>query len=44
MSALLTLEVSDKRDEISYASGYAKHPLEVFYVLVSSLLVPPNYQ
>src|ERR1035437_5868575 len=38
--AILTVEVTDKADEISYASGYAKHPIGAILRNVSLLAVP----
>ena len=38
--AILTVEVTDKADEISYASGYAKHPIGGILRNVSLLALP----
>jgi beta-galactosidase len=42
-TAALTVEVKDKADEISYASGYAKHPIGGILRNVSLLALPLNY-
>ncbi|MEN8194449.1 MAG: glycoside hydrolase family 2 TIM barrel-domain containing protein, partial [Bacteroidota bacterium] len=41
--ALLTVEVTDKDDEISYASGYAKHQIGGILRSVSLVAMPLNY-
>jgi len=41
--AVLTLEVTDRADEISFASGYAKHPIGGILRNVSLLAVPANH-
>lgn len=40
---LLTVEVTDKRDDISYASGYAKHPIGGILRSVTLMAMPLNY-
>lgn len=42
-TAIITVEVTDKKDEISYASGYAKHPIGGMLRNVSLLAVPISY-
>ncbi|MDP2844403.1 MAG: hypothetical protein Q8O06_12305, partial [Acetobacterium sp.] len=42
-SALLMIEVTDKADEISYASGYAKHQIGGILRNVSLLALPAGY-
>lgn len=42
-TAMLTVEVTDKRDEISYASGYAKHVIGGILRNVSLLAMPGIY-
>jgi beta-galactosidase len=42
-NALLTVEVTDKDNEISYASGYAKHQIGGILRSVSLLALPENY-
>ncbi len=42
-SSMLTVEVTDKADEISYASGYAKHPIGGILRDVNLLAFPLNY-
>ncbi|MCK4344301.1 MAG: beta-galactosidase [Bacteroidales bacterium] len=42
-SAMLTVEVTDKADEISYASGYAKHQIGGILRDVKLLALPDNY-
>jgi len=42
-TACLIMEVTDKADEISYASGYAKHPIGGILRDVSLLAFPVNY-
>jgi beta-galactosidase len=41
--AILTVEVTDRSDEISYASGYAKHPIGGILRSVSLLALPHCY-
>ncbi len=41
--AMLTVEVTDKADEISYASGYAKHQIGGILRDVRLLALPENY-
>ncbi|MFC2096897.1 glycoside hydrolase family 2 TIM barrel-domain containing protein [Bacteroidota bacterium] len=41
--AAITLEVTDKADEISYASGYAKHQIGGILRNVNLLALPANY-
>ncbi len=40
---MLTMEVTDKADEISYASGYAKHQIGGILRDVRLLILPHNY-
>jgi len=42
-TAMLTVEVTDKADEISYASGYAKHQIGGILRSVRLLAFPVNY-
>ncbi|MEN8226280.1 MAG: glycoside hydrolase family 2 TIM barrel-domain containing protein, partial [Bacteroidota bacterium] len=42
-AAMLTLEVTDKADEISYGSGYAKHQIGGILRSVRLLALPVNY-
>ncbi len=42
-TSILTLEVTDKADEISYASGYAKHQIGGILRDVNLLALPFNY-
>ena len=42
-TAHLTVEVTDRADEISYASGYAKHPIGGILRNVSLLALPVDY-
>ena len=42
-SAVIILEVTDKADEISYASGYAKHPIGGILRNVSLISSPLSY-
>lgn len=42
-SAMLTVEVTDKADEISYASGYAKHQIGGILRDVNLIALPSNY-
>ncbi|MCD4731572.1 MAG: beta-galactosidase, partial [Bacteroidales bacterium] len=42
-TAMLTVEVTDKADEISYAGGYAKHQIGGILRDVSLLALPHNY-
>lgn len=42
-TADLTVEVTDRSDEISYASGYAKHPIGGILRNVSLLALPGSY-
>lgn len=42
-TACLVVEVTDKSDEISFASGYAKHPIGGILRDVSLLAYPGNY-
>ena len=42
-AAMLTVEVTDKPDEISYASGYAKHQIGGILRNVNLLAMPDNY-
>ncbi|MEN8247750.1 MAG: glycoside hydrolase family 2 TIM barrel-domain containing protein [Bacteroidota bacterium] len=42
-TAMLTVEVTDKADEISYASGYAKHPIGGILRGVRLMALPVNY-
>ena len=42
-TAILTLEATDKADEISYASGYAKHQIGGILGDVNLLALPVNY-
>ncbi len=42
-AAMLTLEVTDKADNISYASGYAKHQIGGILRTVSLLAMPINF-
>ncbi|MEN8157735.1 MAG: glycoside hydrolase family 2 TIM barrel-domain containing protein [Bacteroidota bacterium] len=41
--AMLTVEVTDRADEISYASGYAKHQIGGILRNVTLLALPENY-
>lgn len=41
--AILSVEVTDRADEISYASGYAKHPIGGILRDVNLLALPTNY-
>lgn len=42
-AAMLTVNVTDSSDQISYASGYAKHPIGGILGSVSLLALPHNY-
>ncbi|MEN8187793.1 MAG: glycoside hydrolase family 2 TIM barrel-domain containing protein [Bacteroidota bacterium] len=42
-TAMLTLEVTDKADDISYASGYAKHQIGGILGDVNLVALPNNY-
>ncbi|MBE9511765.1 MAG: beta-galactosidase [Bacteroidetes bacterium] len=42
-AAMLTVEITDRADEISYASGYAKHQIGGILRNVSLLALPVNY-
>ena len=42
-TAMLTVEVTDKADEISYASGYAKHPIGGILRDVKLIALPKKY-
>jgi hypothetical protein len=42
-TAILTIEITDRADEISYASGYAKHPIGGILRNVSLLALPPGF-
>lgn len=42
-SAVITVEVTDKADEISYGSGYAKHQIGGILRDVSLMALPDNY-
>jgi hypothetical protein len=42
-SAILIVEVTDKADDISYASGYAKHPIGGILRSVSLMAIPAEY-
>ena len=40
---MLTVEVTDRADEISYGSGYAKHPIGGILRSVRLMALPVNY-
>ncbi len=42
-TAIVMVEVTDRKDEISYASGYAKHPIGGILGNVSLMALPANY-
>ncbi len=42
-SAFLTVEITDKKDEISYGSGYAKHQIGGILRSVYLMALPQNY-